>query len=229
MLQIHGVPISVHTRKVIVAAIEKKLPYQINQVVPVIPGNPPPNWRTLSPTGLIPAISDGDFTLADSTAICAYLERIQPAPPLYPADAKTYARAVWFEQYAGGTVFRNVVHPLFREVFVQPNVNKVPADAAKIDAVLGTVVPEVFGYLESETGDGFLAGPEMSMADVAVVSNLITFRYIGFPLDALLYPKVSALFDRTILQPSMCRAVQQEQGAVQAMGLKNDCVRRALA
>jgi glutathione S-transferase len=229
MLQIHGVPISVHTRKVIVAAIEKNLPYQINQVVPVIPGNPPPNWRTLSPTGLIPAISDGDFTLSDSTAICAYLERIQPAPPLYPPDPKTYARAMWFEQYAGGTVFRHVVHPLFREVFVQPNVNKVPADAAKIAAVLDTVVPEVFGYLESETGDGFLAGPEISMADVAVVSNLITFQYIGFPLDAVLYPKLSALFERTILQPSMRKAVQQEQGAVKAMGLKNDCVRRALA
>lgn len=229
MLQIHGVPISVHTRKVIVAAIQKNLPYRINQVVPVIPGNPPPNWRTVSPTGMIPAITDGDFTLADSTAICAYLERVHPARPLYPTDAKAYARAMWFEQYAGGTLFRNVVHPLFREVFVQPNVNKVPADPAKIDAVLSTVVPEVFGYLESVTGDGFLAGPEMSMADVAVISNLITFQYIGFPLDAVRYPGVSALFERAILQPSMRKAVQEEQGAVQAMGLKNDCVRRALA
>jgi glutathione S-transferase len=179
MLQIHGVPISVHTRKVIVAAIEKNLPYQVNQVVPVMPGSPPPNWRTLSPTGLIPVITDGDFTLADSTAICIYLERTHPARPLYPAEAKGHARALWFEQYAGGTVFRNVVHPLFSEVFVQPNIHKVPADAAKVDAVLGAAVPEVFGYLESMSGDAFLAGPEMSMADVAVVSNLINFQYMA--------------------------------------------------
>jgi glutathione S-transferase len=229
MLQIFGVPISVHTRKVIVAAIEKNLPYQINPVVPVIPGNPPPNWRTLSPTGLIPAITDGDFTLADSTAICAFLERAHPARPLYPVDAKAYAKALWFEQYASGTVFRNVVHPLFREVFVQPKVNKVPADPVKIDAVLSTVVPEVFGYLDSVAGDGFLAGPALSMGDVAVVSNLITFQYIGFALDALRYPRLSALFERVILQPSVRKAVQEEQAAVQAMGLKNDCVRRALA
>ena len=38
----------------------------------------------LSPTGLIPAVSDGDFTLADSAAICAYLERLHPDHPLYP-------------------------------------------------------------------------------------------------------------------------------------------------
>lgn len=229
MLQVHGIPISVHTRKVIVAAIEKNLPYRINQVVPVIPGNPPANWRTLSPTGLIPAITDGDFTLADSTAICAYLERAYPARPLYPTDARACGRAMWFEQYAGGTVFRDVVHPLFLEVFVQPNVNKVPADMAKIDTVLGTVVPKVFGYLESVTGECFLAAPEMSMADVAVISNLITFQYIGFPLDAVRYPRLLALFERVILQPSMRKAVQEEQSAVQAMGLKNDCVRRALA
>lgn len=229
MLQIHGVPVSVHTRKVIVAAIAKKLPYQINPVVPVIPGNPPPHWRTISPTGLIPALTDGDFTLADSTAICAYLERAHPAPPLYPSDPKGHATALWFEQYAGGTLFRNVVHPLFREVFVQPNVNKIPADPAKIDAVLTTALPEVLGYLESVAGDGFLVGPKLSMADVAVVSNLITLQYIGFALDATRYPRLQALFERVIVEPSVRQAVQQEQGAVQAMGLNNDCVRRALA
>ena len=66
MLKIYGVPISVHTRKVIVAAIAKGLAHEVVPVVPVVPGNPPPNWRELSPTGLIPALVDGDFTLADS-------------------------------------------------------------------------------------------------------------------------------------------------------------------
>lgn len=230
MLQIHGVPISVHTRKVIVAAIEKGIPYEINQVVPVIPGNPPPDWRTLSPAGLIPAITDDDFTLADSTAICAYLDRAHPAPSLYPGAARAYARALWFEQYAGGTLFRHVVHPLFREVFVQPNVNRTPADPVRIDAVLSTVVPEVFGYLDAaSSGDGFLAGRAMSMGDIAVVSNLITFQYIGFALDGTRYPNLSRLFERVILQPAMRRAVQAEQETVRAMGLKNDCVLRALA
>ncbi|MEP7154489.1 MAG: glutathione S-transferase family protein [Betaproteobacteria bacterium] len=229
MLHIYGVPVSVHTRKVIVAAIEKNLPYQLTAVVPVIPGNPPANWRTLSPTGLIPVLSDGDFTLADSTAICVYLERTHPTRPLYPADAKENAQVLWFEQYAGGTVFRNVVHPIFREVFVQPNVNKVPTDAAKVDAVLAGAAPEVFGYLESVAGDGFLVGPRMTMADVAVVSNLITFQYIGFELDASRYPKLKTLFERVIAQPAMRKAIQAEQGFVQSMGLNNQCVRSVLA
>ena len=55
MLRIYGVPISVHTRKVIVAAIAKGLAHEVVPVVPVIPDNPPPNWRELSPTGTPPA------------------------------------------------------------------------------------------------------------------------------------------------------------------------------
>ena len=142
MLKIYGVPISVHTRKVIVAARLKQLPFEVVPVVPVIPDNPPPDWRSLSPTGKIPVLQDGDFTLADSAAICAYLERKQPQPPLYPADIRaTHGHALWLEQYAGGTVFRDVVHPLFHEAFVHPKIKGIATDPARIDAVLTTWCP----------------------------------------------------------------------------------------
>lgn len=229
MLQIHGVPISVHTRKVIVAALEKGLPYELQQVVPVVPDSLPANWRSISPTGLIPVISDGDFTLGDSAAICAYLERAHPQRPLYPTEPKALGRALWFENYAGGTIFKNIVHPLFIEVFVQPQVNKIAANQQKIDAVLDKAVPEVFGYLESELGKSrFLAGDALSMGDVAVVSNLITFQYIGFKLDAARYPRLAALFQAVVLHPSVREAIRREQAAVQGMGLNGDCVRAAL-
>jgi effector-binding domain-containing protein len=57
MLKIHGLPFSAHTRKVIVAALEKQIPYELIRVVPLMP---PPRWRELSPLGLIPAIEDGE-------------------------------------------------------------------------------------------------------------------------------------------------------------------------
>jgi glutathione S-transferase len=133
MLKIHGVPISVHTRKVIVAARLKRLPFEVMPVVPVIPGSLPANWRELSPTGKIPALQDGDFTLADSAAICAYLERKQPEPSLYPRDDRGYSWALWLEQYAGGTVFRDVVHVLFHEVFVNPKVRGIATDPARVE------------------------------------------------------------------------------------------------
>jgi glutathione S-transferase len=82
MLTIYGVPISVHVRKTLVTANLKGIEHTID---PVIPFNPPPNWNALSPAGLIPAMQDGDITLAESTAICFYLERKKDGPAVLPA------------------------------------------------------------------------------------------------------------------------------------------------
>jgi len=221
MLKIYGVPISVHTRKVIVAARLKQLPFEGVPVVPVIPGNPPPDWRQLSPTGKIPVLQHGDFTLADSAAICAYLERLQPQPPLYPADARGYANALWLEQYGGGTVFHDIVHPLFHETFVHPKVKQIPTDLARVGAVLSKTVPEVFGYLETLAGDAFLAGSTLSVADLAVASNLVTMHYIGYGLERARYPRLARWFDRVQREPAFAVTLRAEQPVVQQMALHN--------
>jgi glutathione S-transferase len=228
MLKIHGVPISVHTRKVIVAARLKKLPFEVVPVVPVIPDNPPANWRELSPTGKIPVLQDGDYTLADSAAICAYLERRQPEPPLYPSDERRYGHALWLEQYAGGTVFRDVVHVLFHEVVVNPKIKGIATDQSRVDQVLTCVVPDVFGYLDAVSGDAFLAGDAPSVADLAVASNLVTLQYIGFALERQRYPKLANLFDRVIRIPAMTDALRAEQPVVQQMNLKSEFLNAVL-
>jgi glutathione S-transferase len=219
MLKIYGIPISVHTRKVIVAALAKGLEHEVVPVVPVIPGNPPPNWRELSPTGLIPALTDGDFTVADSAAICAYLERTHPEKPLYPRDARDYARALSLEQYAG-TLFSQVVRPLFHEVFVHPKVQNVPTDASKIEAVLTQAVPETFGHLDRMAGEDLFFGKTLSIADIAVASNLVTYQYIGFDLYRGRFPRLAALFDRVLGQPAMREALKRERSVVDSMGLR---------
>jgi glutathione S-transferase len=229
MLKIYGVPISVHTRKVIVAARLKRLPFELIPVVPVIPDNPPPNWRELSPTGLIPVLQDGNFTLADSAAICAYLERRSPAASLYPSDPQRYGHALWLEQYASGTVFRDVVRPLFHEVFVHPKVKGIATDRRVVGDVLTRVLPEVFGYLESVSRDGFLAGDALSVADLAVMSNLTTMQYIGFALDRPMFPKLAAFYDRVLRVPEVVDALRAEQPVVQQMGLDAGFLRAALA
>jgi glutathione S-transferase len=213
MLKIYGVPISVHTRKAIVAALAKGLPHEVVPVVPVVPGNPPPNWRELSPTGKIPALADGDFVVEDSAAICAYLERLQPAPALYPKDARAYARTLALEQYAG-TLFREVVHPLFHETFVHPKIRNIPADSARVNDVLTYAVPEHFGYL-----DGVPWAEDLCVAQVAVASNLVTYQYIGFDPRWDDYPNLAAMVRRVKAHPAMAEALRRERPVVQSMGL----------
>jgi glutathione S-transferase len=221
MLKIYGVPISVHTRKVIVVALAKGLAHEVIPVVPVIPGNPPADWRRLSPTGKIPALTDGDFTLSDSAAICAYLEKIHPAEPVYPSAPRDYATALSYEQYAGA-LFRDVVHPLFQETFVFPRIQKVATNRKRIDSVLAGPVPEMFGYLDTGLRGDYLVGDRASVADFAVASNLITYQYIGFDLYRERFGALAAWFDRVLRHPAMTEALRREQPVVDSMGLKRD-------
>jgi glutathione S-transferase len=219
VLKIYGVPISVHTRKVIVVALAKGLEHEVIPVVPVVPDNPPANWRELSPTGKIPALTDGDFTVADSAAICAYLEKIHPAQPVYPSSPRDYATALSLEQYAGA-VFRDVVHPLFQETFIFPRIQQVATNQNRINQVLGGPLPEMFGYLDNAIRGDYLLGGSVTVADFAVISNLITYQYIGFDLYRDRFRRLAALFDRVLRHPAMAEALRREEPVVDSMALK---------
>jgi glutathione S-transferase len=147
-MKIYGVPLSVHTRKVILSARIKSIPYVSVPVVPVVPDNPPSNWRSISPTGLIPAIDDGGYVLADSTAIVLYLERRSEEPALLPRDPSEYGRALFLDSWAGSELFRRVIHPIFRQQVVAPRIRKERSNDAVIAAALEKAAPEAFAYLE---------------------------------------------------------------------------------
>jgi glutathione S-transferase len=221
MLTIYGVPLSVHTRKAIVTAIHKNLAYKFEVVIPVMPGQPPSNWTTLSPTGLIPAVQDGDYTLADSTAIALYLEKKQPSLSILPADVGQYGRALWFDAYAGGTLFRDVVRPLFHQSVVAPSINKVPTDKAVVDKVLTEVSRTIFGYLESQIEGKFLVGRSLTLADIAVASNFLVYHYCGFTIDARRYPKLVRYFCEIIAVEVFAKALAQEKPFAEQMGLNS--------
>lgn len=218
MLKIHGVPVSVHTRKVIVVALSKGLDYENLPVVPVMANTLPPNWRDISPTGKIPALQDGDFTVGDSAAICAYLDRQFPGQPIYPSDSRDYARALFLEQYAG-TLFTELVRPLFHEIFVHPRLRNIPTDPQRVQEVLSRVVPEQFGYLESQLRDDYLVGSQPTVADYAVISNLVTYRYLGFGLFPERYPRLKAWFARMLELPALREAMKREEPVVDNMKL----------
>jgi glutathione S-transferase len=217
-MKIYGVPLSVHTRKVIVVARLKEIPFELEVVIPVIPGNPPPDWHEISPTGLIPAIEDDGFRLADSTAIVSYLERKHPKPALLPANDREYAATLSLDAWAGSQLFRNVIHPIFHNQIVAPRIRNVPGDQAVIDAAKNKAAPAAFAYLESLDPDGFFIGGKLTIADIAIVSNLILFHYLGYRIDER-FAKLNAYFRRHIQSAALAPALADEKPYVDQMGL----------
>lgn len=216
MLTIYGVPISVHVRKALVTANLKGIEHKVD---PVIPFNPPPNWNALSPTGLIPAMQDGDITLAESTAICFYLERMKEAPAILPADTNACSRVLFFDGYAGN-VFRSVIHGLFFQKIITPAILKGTTDQSVIDKILATTQPKVFEYLESQIGGDFLVGDSLTLADIGIVSNLINYQYLGFPIDKAKYPQLAKYTRGIVALEPFQRALSNEKLFAEQMGLE---------
>jgi glutathione S-transferase len=219
-ITILGVPISVHVRKTLVALTHKGIEHRVE---PVVPFDPPPDWAALSPTGLIPVMRDADFTLPDSSAICQYLERKQATPPILPADPEAFARALWFDAYAGN-LFRDVVHGLFFEKVIGPAMLDRATDLAAVDRIQDQVVPKYFGYLDSQAVGPFLVGEALTLADIAIASNLINYRYLGLGIDPAEYPRLAAYARDIVAQPAFRTALAGERPFAEQMGLDRSFV-----
>ena len=100
---LYGAPLSPFVRKADIFLREKGAAFELESVNIM----PMPDWfKEISPARRIPVLRDTSIgtegtagTLPDSSAICAYLERKLPEPPLYPRDPFEYGRAVWLEEF----------------------------------------------------------------------------------------------------------------------------------
>ncbi len=113
-LQIIGGAASNYVWMCRIACAEKGVPYALTSVMPHTP-----EVDAIHPFGKIPAMRHGDVTLAESRAICAYIDRTFDGPPLVPADPVKAAQVeqwvsiinttidpIWIRQYVGaGYIF----------------------------------------------------------------------------------------------------------------------------
>jgi glutathione S-transferase len=206
-MQIFGFPLSPFVRKVHLVAAEKGIEVE---TVLFHPADPPAEFIAASPFRKIPAMKDGDYTLADSTAIVTYIEAKHPAPTLIPADPQARGKAIWFEEFAdtiltptgGKIVFNRFVGPKFmglagdEEAALQGE-----KDLEPILAYLDGVAP----------AQGWLAGEAFSIGDIAVASTLRTLGYVDWAPDAAKHPATAAWYARVTARPAWQAVAEREQ------------------
>jgi len=196
-MKVYGFPISPFVRKVHVVAAEKGIPVELAMSNPAAPAE---EFLAASPFRKIPALVDGDFTCADSTAIVTYFDALQPVPPMVPGTPQQKARAIWFEEFADTILVAAGGKVLFNR-FVGPKLMGKPGDEAAAEQGLKELEP-VLAYLESQCGDGWLAGGDFSVGDVAVAAVLRSLGYVGLEPDPATHPRTAAWYARVTARPS---------------------------
>ncbi len=210
MPRIHGVNLSPFVRKTRAALAEKGIDCEN---VPVLPGGGgDPDWKLKSPLGKIPVFEEDDgFTVADSSAIIAYLERTRPEPALYPTDPRELATALFLEELAD-TTLGSALTTAFAERIVKGRFMGGEPDEAVVDAALAQL-PELFDYLERQIQDGSdgIVGGRLSVADIAIASPFVNYQYGGETLDAARWPKLAGYVATLHARPSFKTLIAEER------------------
>ncbi|MEN3971724.1 glutathione S-transferase family protein [Sphingomicrobium sp. XHP0235] len=217
-ITIFGASMSPFVRKVIAGAIEKGVDFKLKTV-----GfqDPDPDFRRASPLGKMPAILDGDYGLADSSAILHYLDARYDGPALLPADPQARGRAVWWDEY-GDTELFAVGRKLFFNRIVAPLFLKREGDAAMADRAEAEDLPRVLDFLEERVPDvdGFLIGNTLTIADLAVASPFVNLDHANAAIDWTAYPRLDAWTKAMASRPSFANSIAHEQGFFAKIGHK---------
>ena len=178
---------------------------------PVGPGDRSPAFRAASPFGKMPALADGDFGLADSSAIIHYLEAKYPEPALIPAEPKLRGRTIWFDEFSD-TILAACGAKMFFNRVVAPRFMKRPGDEAAADAAERNELPPILDYLETVVPDdgGYLVGDGLTLADLAVASPFANLGHLGCELDAARHPRTRAYVERILARPSFAPWIERE-------------------
>jgi len=216
-LVFYGSPVSPFVRKAMAVATEKGAAFELESVDIM---NMPDWFVEISPMKRIPVLRDRSIgtsgvpgTVADSSAICAYIDRKHPEPALYPAEAYGLGRALMIEEFADTTLAMAGGLGIFRPIFFSLLQGKEP-ELDTAHTTWATKLPPLLEYLEHTLGKReYFIGDALSIADISVACVFMQITLVAnAPLDD--YPALAALIDRMLARPSIAEPYARAEGFV---------------
>ena len=176
MNRLYHFPLSPFCRKVRLSLAEKRIEVEL---VEERYWEQDPDFLRRNPAGKVPILRLGNRTLAESGAICEYLEEAYPTPPLMPRDSEgryeVRRLVAWFDDKFNAEVTRKLMgERVFKKVMGggYPDSANVKAGSKAIKYHLDYMA----WLLESRR---WLAGNEMTLADFAAAAQLSCLDYIS--------------------------------------------------
>ena len=200
-MQFYTLPVSLYCFKVELAMLLKGM--EINKVAP--PGGTYRSaaFKAINPAGTIPAISEGDFWLAESDPIIEYLEDTCQGRPLHPADHHARARARMLSRW-NDLRFEPAVRRLFAQV---PSSTRDASVLPEIDAEIA----KSLALLEEgiDPAGPYATGREPGLADCGFLATTIWLDALGpcFGLKARPGPRLSRAISAMETNPLIAKDI----------------------
>lgn len=147
-------------------------------------------YGAVSASGLVPTLIDGDLTLGQSLAICRYLDRRHPEPPIFPDDPVAEARVLEM-----ALTIASDVHPVDNLRVLNYLRGPLGQEEPAVMAWYGHWITKGFEALERLVAAHGSAttcfGETVTMADICLVPQMFNARRFDVPLEA--FPRLVAI------------------------------------
>ncbi|TID18492.1 RNA exonuclease 3 [Venturia nashicola] len=150
----------------------------------------PPEYTALHPIGAAPVIIDGDITVAESEACVEYIVNIYGGGKLtVKPGEKNYPDYLYWYHFINGTL-----QPALSRV-MSLRLAGVADDNPTRQRYEGKV-DQLFSFTNKRLGEvGYLAGDELTVADIMAVFSLSSMRKF-YQLDETDYPNITKYLQR---------------------------------
>jgi len=214
MLKLHGFRISNYHNKVLIALIEKGVPFEEDSAVKP---SQDPAYLALSPMGKVPYAEVDGVRLCESEVILEYLEDKYPQKPLLPKDplarAKVRELTTVLELHVE-LVVRRLYPGLFGQALSDSAKQSVEKDLAKGLRALKALAKF----------DPFIAGKELTLADCAAAVHLPLVSLatkLAYGRDALEdLPQVKPYLKMLGERPAFAKVAADRRAATEAAKAK---------
>lgn len=218
MLELYYQPISLNSRRVWIALLEKEIDFELVEMQ--LDGDQfKPEFLALNPFHHIPVLVDDDFKLVESLAILDYLEAKYPTPSLLPNEAKAVGTTRMVEMVTVNEL-APAMNPLVYQMMELSTPQPEEIELAK--QKIATVV----NFFEQLLGNNlFIAGEQLTLGDIVAGCAVPVLPILGVSLAE--YPKINAWIERLnqrhswqVTQPTP-EAIEAYKGRIQALMAKN--------
>ncbi len=194
MLRLLGRATSGNVQKVLFGLEEMQIPYQREDYGRQFGNTATAEYAALNPTRKVPTLIDGEVVIWESNTILRYLAA-QAGSRLYPSEPAARSRVERWMDWLLASLNAPYLAG-FRDA-KKPEAERGASTAQDLAAELT--------LLEGALAQDWIAGPELSLADVAL--GPIVRRCLAFPFEKPALPRLEGWRARLEQRPAFARAI----------------------
>lgn len=202
MLEIHGRATSSNVQAVMWLVAELGIEHRRLDVGGEFGGNQTPEFLAMNPMGRVPVADDGEVTMFESQAILRYLAARHGGGTLWPADTVLRAPVDQWMEWAKVNVAPAIIYKVFWQLV---RTSAADRDHGRVEEGIAEL-KELMAIADARIGEsGWLAGPEMTLADITFGTQL--YRYFTLPFSKADLPALQGYYDRLCGRPAYAEHV----------------------